>query len=164
MNVPTSIRLAERADVPTLVSLMTTFYEESGYPLDAGRAAAAFQELLADEACGRIWVAEIGGEAVGYVVLTLGFSMEYGGRDGFVDDLFIGREHRGEGLGRALLEALQDACGELGVRALHLEVERSNSAALELYKSQGFRANDRRLLTLRLGDALHESPDRETVS
>jgi ribosomal protein S18 acetylase RimI-like enzyme len=37
------------------------------------------------------------------------------------------------------------------VRALHLEVERTNASAEALYRRRGFRDNDRRLLTKLLG-------------
>jgi ribosomal protein S18 acetylase RimI-like enzyme len=57
---------------------------------------------------------------------------------------------RGRGLGRAALEAVESAARELGVRALHLEVERENASAQALYRDRGFRDNDRRLMTKRL--------------
>ncbi len=75
---------------------MAEFYAESGYDLDQDGAAIAFGDLLSDPSLGRIWIL---GESVGYVVLSLGYSMEYGGRDAFVDDLFVREAHRRAGLG-----------------------------------------------------------------
>jgi ribosomal protein S18 acetylase RimI-like enzyme len=49
--------------------------------------------------------------------------------------------------------ALSFVIGEasrLGVQAVHLEVERANPSAEQLYRSLGFESNDRRLLTKRL--------------
>jgi GNAT superfamily N-acetyltransferase len=69
------------------------------------------------------------------------------GRDGFVDDLYVVPEWRGRGIGSALLKQLTDACVELGVRALHLEVGRKKTDARALYRRFGFEEHDRLLMT-----------------
>lgn len=148
MDAP--IRLATATDLDALLALMQAFYDESVYPLDVARARAAFGDLLADEHNGRVWIAERDGEALGYAVLTLGFAMEYYGRDGFLDDLYLVPAGRGKGLGAALMEAVEGEAKRLGVRALHLEVGRDNHRAKALYAARGFRDNDRQLLTKRL--------------
>ena len=146
-----SIRRADTSDVEFLVQLMAEFYSESGYDLDQDRAATAFGELLSDPLLGRVWVL---GEAVGYVVLTLGYSMEYGGRDACVDDLYVRKAHRRAGLGTAALEAVLNECREQAVKAIHLEIGRDNVAAQALYRKFSFADNDRQLLTCRLGSQL----------
>lgn len=148
MDAP--IRLATAADLGALLALMQAFYDESDYPLDVAKARAAFADLFADEHNGRVWIAEEGGEALGYAVLTLGFAMEYYGRDGFLDDLYLAPAARGRGLGTALMDTVEREARALGVRALHLEVGRDNARAKGLYAARGFRDNDRQLLTKRL--------------
>ena len=152
------IRIATSADLAMLVDLMTDFYRESAFTLQPGSAKAAFAKLLADPALGRIWIGEQDGEAAGYIVLTVGFSMEYGGRDAFVDDLFVRPPFRGRGLGKQLLDTLIAECHRRNVRALHLEVDRANDRGHALYRSRGFVDNDRQLLTMKLARAIHE-PD-----
>lgn len=149
------LRAATPGDCPLLVALMSEFYAESGYPLNRRRAEAAFSELLADQGLGQVWLIQAEPGPVGYVVLTLGYSMEFGGRDAFVDDLFIRPTFRGRGLGKLALAAVRAACEERGVRALHLEVGRDNAAAQSLYRRVGFVDTDRQLLTLKLADATH---------
>lgn len=51
---------------------------------------------------------------------------------------------RGKGLGGALLQALLDGLGVLGVNRCLLEVRESNKAALALYRSCGFARDGRR--------------------
>jgi ribosomal protein S18 acetylase RimI-like enzyme len=152
------MRRATPEDSVLLVDLMSEFYAESGYLLDRGRAAMAFSDLLADEALGRVWLLEAPAGVAGYVVLTLGFSMEYGGRDAFVDDLYIRPAFRGRGLGSLALADVRSACVQLGVRAVHLEVGRDNAAAQALYRKVGFADTDRQLLTLRLDEPSHVWP------
>lgn len=154
--MPKSARPAAKQDLETLVEMMREFYAESATPFDAAGAERAFAAILDDDRFGRVFVLEREGEAAGYAVLTVGFSMEFGGRDGFLDDLFVREGHRGAGLGRAALDAVMAEARDRRVLALHLEVARDNAAAKELYRKFGFRDTDRQLLTVRLGT---EDPD-----
>jgi ribosomal protein S18 acetylase RimI-like enzyme len=97
-----------------------------------------------------VWILESDGQPAGYVVLCIGFSLEYGGLDAFVDDLFVRPACRRRGLGRTALAELFEECRRRGVRAVHLEVGRDNDAARALYARFGFRDQDRQLLTMRL--------------
>jgi len=143
------VEIATPPAARAILNLMELFYAEAQYPFDREKAWAALQPFLADPALGRAWLFHDGGAAVGYFVLTLGWSLEYGGRDAFVDELFVSPSHRGRGLGRRALEIVDEACRELGVRALHLEVEKDNLPAAELYRKRGFEDHDRRLMTRR---------------
>ena len=104
-----TMRQASLHDIEQLVALMSEFYAESGYPLGARRATAAFRELLGDERLGRAWLIEAGGAVAGYLVVTLGYSMEYGGLDAFIDDLFVRPAFRSTGLGTLAVDAARAA-------------------------------------------------------
>jgi GNAT superfamily N-acetyltransferase len=94
-----------------------------------------------------VWVISGEGEIVGYVVITLGFSLEYLGRDAFVDGLYVTPEWRGKGLGRRALRVVEDACRELEVNALHLAVERDKADVWRVYQTAGFERHERYLMT-----------------
>ena len=104
-----------------------------------------------DERLGGVWLIRSGASAVGYVVLTLGYSIEFRGRDAFLDELYLRPEARGRGAGRKALEFVEGVCRSLGVRALHLEVERANAGAQALYRKAGFVDPDRYLMTKWVG-------------
>ncbi|HEX5504730.1 MAG TPA: GNAT family N-acetyltransferase [Thermomicrobiales bacterium] len=140
-------RLAGRADVETLVGFMREFYAIDAYPFDAAVARAALARLVGDPALGRAWLILDGEAPIGYVVLTLGYSLEFHGRDAFVDELFIREAYRRRGAGAAALRFVEEQCPALGVHALHLEVERTNLAGQALYRKLGFRDHDRYLMT-----------------
>ncbi len=153
------VRIAQRDDVPSLVALMTEFYREAGYPLAPEPAARAFEALLDDPGLGRVWLVESGGVPVGYLALTLGFSMEFGGLRGFIDDFFVRPTARGRGLGAAALAAVKSECIALGVRALLVETGPAGHPARRLYARAGFQDSGRALLSQALASALHESVD-----
>jgi ribosomal protein S18 acetylase RimI-like enzyme len=144
------IRLARSDDLQFVASLMGEFYAESGYRLDLGLASSALARLIEDPSIGRLWLILQPDAPVGYIAVTFGFSLEFYGRDAFIDDLFIQPSFRGVGLGTRVLDAVEPECRALGVRALHLEVERANQAGQALYRRRGFRDNDRQLLSKRL--------------
>ncbi|HEU0055537.1 MAG TPA: GNAT family N-acetyltransferase [Longimicrobium sp.] len=147
MTEETTFELATAADTETLVPMIREFYAYEGLAFDETRVRDALGQLLGDARLGRVWIVRAGGEAAGYVVLTFGFSLEFAGRDAFLDELFLREAHRGGGLGRRAIETAAEACRALGIRALHLEVERHNSAAQEFYRRMGFTDHDRYLLT-----------------
>lgn len=150
----TAIRNATLDDIHVLVDLMQEFYAQADYPLDRDWAAASFYAFLQDDSLGAIWIVFQDSEPAGYVVLTIRFSMEYGGLDAFIDDLFIRPSYRRRGLGRAALRALFDECARRKVLAVHVEVGHDNVAAKALYRSYGLEPYDdeRQMLTVRLGN------------
>lgn len=154
----TRFRTAGESDVDGIVELMRGYYAEDGYPFGEAEARAALLALIGDERLGRLWVVHEREELIGYLAVTLGYSLEYRGRDAFVDELFIAAGHRRRGLGREAMEIAEAYCREIGVRALHLEVERHRQPAAALYERAGFESHDRRLLTKRLDPAKRQSP------
>ena len=142
-----SFRIADGSDADTLLVMMRWLYEHERIAFDEGSARAALTQLLADESCGVAHLILLGGEVAGYLVLTFGFSLEFGGRDAFVDELFVKDEFRGHGAGKAALGFAAEVCRARGVRALHLEVKRANEAAQGIYRKAGFVDHDRYLLT-----------------
>lgn len=138
-------------DAPLLVEMMREFYAHEGLRFDEAAAQAALAGLLNDESRGRVWLIALGGATVGYAVLTFGYSLEFKGRDAFVDELYLREAARGRGVGPLALQFLEQACQSLGVRALHLEVERANTHAQAVYRKAGFRDHDRYLMTKWLG-------------
>jgi len=144
------MRPAEPDDLPKLLDLMADFYAGAGYVLDRTHAAEAFTALLADDRLGRAWLIEQGSEAVGHVVVTFVFAMEYGGVTAVVDDFYIRPASRGTGLGTAALAEVRRACAELGVRAMRVEVGRDNAVAQSVYRHLGFEAVDHHLMALPL--------------
>jgi ribosomal protein S18 acetylase RimI-like enzyme len=149
------MRIATPSDIDLLVSLMHEFYAEASYPLNHDRAREAFHHLLLDERLGRVWIIEADGQAAGYIVLTLTYSMEYGGLAAFVDDLYVRAEARDSGLGSAALGEAIAFSKSHGVRAVHLEVGRDNDRAQHVYRKSGFASTERELLTLRLAAPTH---------
>lgn len=140
-------RLATEKDVDSVVAMMCAYYNEDGYPFVEQEARQAVVELIRDEGAGCLWVAQLDDDVVGYLAVTLGFSLEYRGRDAFIDELYIRKSSRGLGLGREGLALAEAYCRRERVQAVHLEVEHHRETALELYRRAGYEDHERRLMT-----------------
>lgn len=138
---------ANVADVESLLPLMADFYVHEGLTYDESLARQALLGLLKNELHGQVFLIEADAAIAGYAVLTFGYSLEFGGVDAFVDELYLCEAYRSQGIGKAALEFLAQTCAALGMRALHLEVERANKQAQAVYHQFGFMDHDRYLLT-----------------
>ncbi|HEV2882469.1 MAG TPA: GNAT family N-acetyltransferase [Pyrinomonadaceae bacterium] len=139
--------LAAQSDADELVELMREFYAFDHIAFDEGAARGALRQILGDGRFGVVHLIRAGAETAGYLVLTFGFSLEFHGRDAFVDELYLRENFRGRGIGKACIEFAAEVCRAEGITALHLEAERANMRAQALYRREGFRDHDRYLMT-----------------
>jgi ribosomal protein S18 acetylase RimI-like enzyme len=144
------------SDVDTLVQLARDFHLEDGHSLTAA-GEAALHQIARGEPSARAWLVREQTKVLGYLVITLGFSVEYGGRDGFIDDLYLVPAARGRGLGHRLIDFALAQARNLEIGTLHLEVEAGNDAATRLYRAAGFTETGRRLMRLRLAPCAQPS-------
>jgi ribosomal protein S18 acetylase RimI-like enzyme len=133
-----AFRPATTADEPVLLELMREFYLHEQIDFDERAACAALHSLLVDPALGRALLIEQDAVAAGYLVVCFGWSLEFHGRDAFVDELYLREDFRGRGIGTRALEAAVDLCRASAVRVLHLEVARRNTRAQAMYRRAGF--------------------------
>lgn len=133
-----SYQLAQPADLDRLLLLIQAFCAEDQHPFEAEAVRQAVIDLMAMPHYGRIWLIEQDNHAIGYAVITLGYSLEYHGVDAFVDEIFVLASHRGQGIGTQTFAFLEDECRKLGVKALHLEVMPENARAYALYRALGY--------------------------
>ena len=97
-------RPATAPDADAIIELMRRYYAADGYAFVEDEARSAALDLMRDARLGRLWVAQDDGRVVGYLAVTLGFSLEYRGRDAFIDEFFVAEGSRGQSFGREGLE------------------------------------------------------------
>lgn len=137
---------ATSPDLDTLLTLVEAFYEHDGHPFDAARVETTLHHLIDNPSFGRVWLIVVDENVVGYLIVTYGFSLEYYGRDAFIDEVFIVESFRGQGLGSQTFAFAEQHCRDQGITALHLEVETHNTSAQAFYHKQGYTSHQRLLL------------------
>lgn len=143
---------AKKKHVETVVSMMRGLEDADPgpSPFDEERRRRNWLAFVQDASLGKSWIICEGERPIGYGVLTFGFSFEYGGRDAFLDELYIDEKYRGRGIGRRAIEFVETQAREMGVNAIHLEATHHNQPAIELYRRAGYVAHERFMMTKRL--------------
>jgi GNAT superfamily N-acetyltransferase len=147
-------RVAAIADLATLLEFVREFHLHENLAFDESIDSDILKHFLTDESLGQAWLIQQADEAIGYIILTLGYSLEYGGRDAFIDEFYLRPKYRGQGIGTQTLAFAEAACRNLGVKALHLEVDFENPDAQRLYSKSGYKPHQRILMTKDLGSPI----------
>jgi len=125
--------------------MVRAYYDEDGLSFGEDQARA-LRMLAGQDDHGVAWLVRQSNATIGYVVLTLGFSVESGGRDGFVDEIYLRPQARGHGFGATVLRLAEQEARARGVRKLYLEVGEGNRAHA-LYRRAGFSDHRRHLMS-----------------
>jgi ribosomal protein S18 acetylase RimI-like enzyme len=144
-----TLRPATNNDEAHLLRMMRNLAEQEpgAYNFDEPVVRRVLHEFLATPDLGGAWIFSEGATPVGYIVLTLGYSFEYHGREAFVDELYVEPQFRRQGIGRRAMRFVEDRAREMGVHVIHLEVDHGNDLALELYQRAGYQNHHRSLMT-----------------
>ncbi|MEC7298426.1 MAG: GNAT family N-acetyltransferase [Pseudomonadota bacterium] len=145
----TALHLAGPEDLPRLLPLVAAFHEEFGLPLDDDHRVQALAPLLDGSPYGAVWLMGPSRAPIGYIILTFGWSVEFGGMDGFVDELYVRPAVRRRGIATEVLEQLPKTLAETGLRALHLEVREDDDQTVKMYRRQLFKPREGYMLMTR---------------
>jgi len=127
------VRLAGHADTAAIAALAT----QLGYPSAAHEAEARLARLK-DHPDIRAYVAEQAGRVVGVIGLMAFPAFHRDGFHGYITALVVDQGHRGEGAGRALLDAAEAWFAERGVKRVNLTTALHREDAHEFYEKRGY--------------------------
>jgi len=145
----TALTLAKTSDIDSILPLIAAFHTEAGIAQDDAGRRAAVLPLLDGSPHGAIYIAGPVRAPIGYAAISFGWSLEYGGLDGILDEIYIRPGVRGRGIGSDILSALPKALAGAGLRALHLEVARGDDKTRAFYERMHFSARDGYILMSR---------------
>ena len=134
-------------DIPKLLEFMEQFYAIDGYTFTAEQQRSSLKEFISDSDLGVIWVITLEDHPIGYIILAIVYSFEFGGKNAFVDEFYIEKEFRGKGIGKIVIDFVSGEAKKMNIKALHLEIENHNTAAKELYRKFAFKDHHRILMT-----------------
>lgn len=150
------VRPARAADVPAIVELVR---ELAAYERAADQVRLTPEVLQAalfgQPPAASAHVATVDGEVAGFALWFLSFSTWLGRHGIYLEDLYVRPDHRGRGLGAALLAELARACVERGYGRLEWAVLDWNQPAIDFYRAHGAEPQDE-WTTFRLSGAALE--------
>ena len=103
-------RPANHSDTETLIEFMRQLYEYDNSYFDETNARKALPALIESDLFGRVWVICDGDKSIGYMVLTFAYSLEFHGRDAFIDELYLSDGFRKQGMGKLAIELAEETC------------------------------------------------------
>lgn len=131
------IRPAAEADTAVILGFIRKMaqYEKLEHQLDTDEQS--LRRALFTEHQAEVVLGEVEGKAVGMALFFHNFSTFKGQRGLYLEDLFVDREHRGKGYGKALLLHLVGIAQERGCRRMEWVALDWNTPAIEFYESLG---------------------------
>ncbi len=140
-------RICTEADLAIVQNHVLSLYTEDlpGREMNPGKILNTFQEFASKPEKGQIIVFDLSNKVVGYAILVLFWSNEYGGDFIEVDELFVQENYRNRGIGRAFFQWLEETWSGKAV-ALSLQTTPTNYSAVTFYKRIGFEASPNRHL------------------
>jgi GNAT superfamily N-acetyltransferase len=129
-------RRARSEEAAAVASLLDAFNREYATPTPGiAVLTGRLESLLAG---GSTVALLIGDPAVGVALLTLRPNVWYAGPVALLDELYIAPEHRGHGLGSALLNAAEAAALQHGAQLLEINVDGDDTGARRFYERHGY--------------------------
>ena len=149
------IRQGEHSDVPLIAELIRGLarYEKLEHELTMTEERLA-ANLFGPHHYAETLIAEVDGTPVGFALFFHNFSTFLAKPGIYLEDLFVIPEHRGRGVGRALLKELARLAVERECGRLEWSVLDWNEDAISFYERLGARPNSEWTIYRLTGEAL----------
>jgi GNAT superfamily N-acetyltransferase len=133
------IRHGAVADAAAIAPLLA----QLGYPASVEQVERRLERLARSEA-DILLVAEAAGDVVGLASLHVSLALEYDGDAGKLSAIVVDERHRGRGIARALVEAIEREARRRSCILLFLTTAERRSDAHAFYRALGFEETGRR--------------------
>jgi GNAT superfamily N-acetyltransferase len=138
-----TVRDADEADIPAIARLLG----QLGYPADERAVSRRFARIAASPV-DRLFVAELDGQVVGLAGIHVSPSLEHDGDAAKVSAIVVDESFRRQGVGRALLDAVEAEARTRGCVLVFLTTAERRAEAHEFYRRLGWEETGRRFAKL----------------
>jgi GNAT superfamily N-acetyltransferase len=138
VDVSCVIRSAKSADVAAMAGLLAELFAiETDFRVDRAKQERALRMII-ERPSAAAWVADCGGQVVGMVTAQTVVSTAEGGESIWIEDVIVRAGFRRRGIGRRLVQAVEQWCAARGVTRMQLLADGNNEAAREFYPRRGW--------------------------
>ena len=137
-----NIRFARPEDTPVILSLIRELAEYEKLLDKLVATEETLREWLFDKRIAETLIAELDGEPVGYALYFYNFSTFLGRAGLYLEDLYVRRNARKKGIGRALFAAVARTAKERGCGRLEWICLDWNKPSIDFYLSLGAKPLD----------------------
>jgi len=137
-----SFRNAQKEDCALILHFIRSLAKYEKMLDDVTANEQVLEEWLFEKKSASVIFAILDGEEVGFALYFTNFSTFLGRAGLYLEDLFVVPEHRGKGLGRALLKELAKIAIQCGYGRMEWICLDWNQSSIDFYKSLGAEAID----------------------
>ena len=132
------LTLASIGDLGKVAPLVAAFHAEKALTTTEPQRLAALTHILEGAYLGALYLIGPRVAPFGYVVVAHGFSIEFDRPDAFIEEIYFRPPVRGKGIGGESLLQMCEILEASGTKAMHLEVDQTNTVAQWRYSRDGF--------------------------
>ena len=134
-----NIREINAADLPAVLELYAQLGEDDGQTLTVAKAEQIYLRMGAYPDY-RIYLAEKNGDPVGTFALLIMDNLGHlGARSAVLEDVVVSSSHRGQGIGKQMMDFAHRICLDKGCYKMTFSSNRNREAAHRFYESLGFK-------------------------
>lgn len=138
MNIPVTLRAAEKADLPEILRLYAQPALDDGRVLSIPEAERIFDRMVRYPDYG-VYIAEHAGKIVGTFALLIMENLGHMGMpSGIIEDAAVDPACQGAGVGGAMMGYAIELCGKKGCYKVALSSNLKRESAHAFYESLGF--------------------------
>ena len=141
MNI--SIFKATLTHLNSAEQLVKEFHAFENIISDRSKRLKALEPILSNSPLGEFFLIQTAQDHIGYIFISYSWSLEFGGKDAMLDEIFIKAAYQGQGVGKSALKRVHDYLKENETIAISLEVSHENNNAQQFYDSLGYKSRDK---------------------
>lgn len=133
-----TIRSIENKDKDKYLEMVTKFYNSDAvlHSVPYKNFENTFNEVIKSNTYAECFMIMYNLEIVGYTLISKTYSQEVGGKVLLIEEIYIESKFRNKGIGKKIFEFLENRYE--GYKRFRLEVEKSNTNVITLYRKIGF--------------------------
>ena len=154
-----TIRYVQESDIPQILFFIKELAIYEKMLDDVVATEDLLREWIFEKKRAEVILAEENGEPVGFALFFHNFSTFLGRAGIYLEDLFVKPEHRGKGVGKALLQRLAQITVERGCGRLEWACLDWNRPSIDFYLSLGAAPMDQWTIYCLTGETLRRMAD-----
>ena len=154
-----TIRYAQKSDIPQILFFIKELATYEKMLDDVVATENLLREWIFEKKKAEVIFAEENNEPVGFALFFHNFSTFLGRAGIYLEDLFVKPEHRGKGVGKALLQRLAQIAMERGCGRLEWACLDWNRSSIDFYLSLGAAPMDQWTIYRLTGETLRRMAD-----
>jgi GNAT superfamily N-acetyltransferase len=132
-----NLRFATEKDVPLILAFIKQLAEYERMSSEVVANEVTLKKWVFDQKIAEVLFAEVGNETVGFALFFHNFSTFVGKAGIYLEDLFVKKEHRGKGYGKALFQKIAQIAVERNCGRFEWACLDWNQPSIDFYLAMG---------------------------